>query len=358
MLWRKLTSWLPGRRPSNSLGAIQPASRFREIVDRERKRTERTSGTFSLLELTLGRDEVRTAQVAGLARIFSQRLRATDVAGFLDNQRIGVVLSGTGEERAWEVAEDILEKCTPFRAPKCAVYVYPTRPWSGDNQFNDTSDETRTGDRQGQSVEALMFVKPLPLWKRAIDMIGASSALFFLWPLFAVVAIIIKRTSKGPVFFLQKREGLGGKIFTLYKFRTMVVDAEEQKAALRKQSEQDGPAFKMKHDPRITSCGRYLRKTCIDELPQLLNVLKGDMSLVGPRPLPVDESQQCTTWQRRRLEVTPGLTCFWQVDGKSRVPFVEWMRMDIRYIKARNIYQDVKLVVRTAIAVVLHRASH
>ena len=157
--------------------------------------------------------------------------------------------------------------------------------------------------------------------------------------------------------FTQPRDTIGGRRFNIYKFRTMVVDAEEQKAALRKHSEQDGPAFKMKHDPRITPIGKFLRKSSIDELPQLFNVLLGDMSLVGPRPLPCDESAGCQPWQRRRLEVMPGLTCIWQVYGRSRVSFAEWIRMDLRYARSRSLIKDLLLIVRTVPAVVFRRGA-
>ena len=136
-----------------------------------------------------------------------------------------------------------------------------------------------------------------------------------------IAAIAIKATSGGPVIFSQLRSGLGGKPFKIYKLRTMELDAEEKKAESAPLSEQDGPAFKIKDDPRITRVGRYLRKTCIDELPQLWNVLIGDMTLVGPRPLPCDESAACENWERQRLDVTPGLTCVWQVrSGRARIP--------------------------------------
>ncbi len=138
----------------------------------------------------------------------------------------------------------------------------------------------------------------------------------------------------------------------------MYIDADARKDALRAQSEQDGPCFKMEHDPRITPLGRFLRKSCIDELPQLWNVLIGDMTLVGPRPLDYRESHKIHQWGRRRLEVTPGLTCIWQVHGKSRVSFNEWMRMDIRYMRRRGFFFDLKLIRETLQQVLLHRASH
>ena len=202
-----------------------------------------------------------------------------------------------------------------------------------------------------------LFAEPLPVWKRALDVVGAGAGLLVLSPLLAATAITIKATSSGPVLFAQRRTGLGGRPFTIYKFRTMCVDAEARKAKLRQFSEQDGPAFKMANDPRVTPIGRYLRKTCIDELPQLWNVLVGDMTLVGPRPLPCDEQSGCDAWQSRRLDVTPGLTCIWQVHGKSKVSFTDWMRMDIRYIRARTFVQDVRLVFETLWAMLLHRGS-
>ncbi len=138
----------------------------------------------------------------------------------------------------------------------------------------------------------------------------------------------------------------------------MCVDADELKARLQEQNEQDGPAFKIEHDPRITRVGRFLRKTCIDELPQLWNVLKGEMTLVGPRPLPCDESDQCQNWERRRLDVTPGITCIWQANGQPRNSFSEWMRMDIRYARKRTIGNDVRLIVKTAVNILFRRASN
>jgi len=148
---------------------------------------------------------------------------------------------------------------------------------------------------------------------------------------------------------------LGGKSFKIYKLRTMRPDAESLKSELLAYSEQDGPAFKMANDPRITPIGRFLRKTSIDELPQLWNVLKGDMSLVGPRPLPVDESKSCQLWQRRRLSVRPGLTCIWQIRGRNSVSFDEWVRMDLKYIKRRSFWYDLYLIASTAPAVVAKR---
>ena len=207
-----------------------------------------------------------------------------------------------------------------------------------------------------EGVEALL-IRRLPWWKRIIDIMGAAIGLVMLSPIMIIAGIAIKVSSSGPILFKQRRAGLGGQPFWIYKFRTMSVDAEKQKAALRAASEQDGPAFKLTNDPRITPVGKFLRETSLDELPQLWNVLLGDMSLVGPRPLPMEESAACDPWQRRRLDVTPGLTCIWQVKGRSRVTFDEWMRMDVNYIRRRNIWHDVKILTQTIPAVLLRRGA-
>lgn len=149
------------------------------------------------------------------------------------------------------------------------------------------------------------------------------------------------------MLFKQRRIGLGGIPFEILKFRTMVVDAESQKNALKHLNEQDGPAFKIKEDPRVTRIGRVLRFTCVDELPQLWNVLRGDMSLVGPRPLPCDESDACRWWHRRRLDVQPGITCTWQARGRSMVSFDEWMRLDLEYVRRRSFGFDMQVLFAT-----------
>ena len=215
-------------------------------------------------------------------------------------------------------------------------------------------------DERGQvRLVGHRFVPTLrtPWWKRGIDILGAGAGLLLLSPVFLFAAIAIKLSAKGPVFFRQIREGKDGRQFEILKFRTMVVDAEELQAALRDRSEQDGPAFKLTNDPRVTAVGRYLRKSCVDELPQLINVLVGDMSLVGPRPLPVAESKACTAWQRARLTVLPGLTCTWQAYGGRDVKFAEWMRMDLEYIEQRSFWFDLKLIFETACLALMHRGS-
>jgi exopolysaccharide biosynthesis polyprenyl glycosylphosphotransferase len=188
--------------------------------------------------------------------------------------------------------------------------------------------------------------------KRVLDIAISATALVALAPVFAAVAILIKRSSPGPVFFLQARVGLNKRRFLVYKFRTMVPDAEKLQAKLESQNEVSGPVFKMTNDPRITPIGKMLRRTSIDELPQLINVLKGDMSLVGPRPLPWRDYEGFNAdWQRRRFSVKPGMTCLWQVNGRSSIPFEEWMKLDLEYMDQWSLALDLKILVRTIPAV-------
>ena len=185
--------------------------------------------------------------------------------------------------------------------------------------------------------------------KRAIDIIGAGSGLLLLSPVIVIVACAIKFTTKGPIFFSQKRVGKNGELFDMYKFRSMVVNAEELKEKLAHQNEMSGPMFKMKDDPRVTKVGKFIRKTSLDEIPQLWNVLKGDMSLVGPRPSLPKEVAQFEKWMYKRLSVKPGLTCFWQVSGRNNIDFEDWMKLDIKYVDERNIWIDIKLIFKTVL---------
>lgn len=183
--------------------------------------------------------------------------------------------------------------------------------------------------------------------KRVLDILCSLIGLIILSPILAVVAILIKLDSKGPVFFSQDRVGLNKKVFKMYKFRSMVVDAEELKKKLHDYNEMSGPMFKMKNDPRVTKVGKIIRKTSLDELPQLLNVLKGEMSLVGPRPSLPKEVENFESWMMKRFIVKPGLTCYWQVSGRNNIGFEEWMKLDIKYINERNILIDLRLIFKT-----------
>jgi len=195
------------------------------------------------------------------------------------------------------------------------------------------------------------------LLKRIADIIISIVVIICTLPLTLAVGIIIKLTSKGPVFFGQKRFGMNKRPFTLYKFRSMVADAEELKAALAAKNEMDGPAFKIKDDPRITKIGRFIRKMSIDELPQLINVLRGEMSLVGPRPPLPDEVEQYEWLFRKRLSIKPGLTCIWQVSGRNDVSFEEWMEMDRQYVENWSLSLDAKILLKTIPTVLLAKGA-
>lgn len=184
--------------------------------------------------------------------------------------------------------------------------------------------------------------------KRLIDIVGSLCGIILLSPLFLIVAILIKlEDPKGKVFFAQERNGKYPKTFKMYKFRSMVHNAEDLLKDLMDRNEQTGPVFKINDDPRITKVGKFIRKTSIDELPQLFNVLKGDMSLVGPRPPIPHEVEQYNSYQIQRLAVKPGLTCIWQVSGRNNIGFDEWVEMDIEYIKTRSLWLDIKLIFKT-----------
>ena len=184
--------------------------------------------------------------------------------------------------------------------------------------------------------------------KRLIDIILSLIGLVILFPIMLLIALIIKlEDPKGPVFFRQVRCGVYPEEFKIYKFRSMYVDAESRLNDLKHLNEQSGPVFKIKNDPRITKVGKFIRKTSLDELPQLLNVLKGEMSLVGPRPALPSEVQQYSEYQMQRLCVKPGITCIWQVSGRNSIGFDEWVEMDLEYIRNRSILLDLKLILYT-----------
>lgn len=186
------------------------------------------------------------------------------------------------------------------------------------------------------------------LVKRIIDVVSSFLGIIVLFPLFLLVAIAIKiEDPKGSVVFKQKRVGIKGREFYMYKFRSMVHNAEELKASLMEQNEVSGPAFKIKSDPRVTKIGKIIRRTSIDEMPQMFNVLKGEMSLVGPRPPLPDEVVLYTDYEKQRICVIPGLTCYWQVNGRSNIGFDEWVDLDLKYIQQRCILVDFKLIFRT-----------
>lgn len=223
------------------------------------------------------------------------------------------------------------------------------------NIFDLKMARSRAEEMEGDSV-ITHYTGVIEGWpvviKRMLDFSLALTALTVVSPVMLLAAGLIKLTSPGPVFFTQKRIGQNKRKFTIYKFRSMAVDAEAKMRQLEHLNEVTGPVFKIKDDPRITPVGRFLRKTSIDELPQLFNVLKGDMSLVGPRPLPIRDYEGFSEdWHRRRFSVRPGITCLWQVAGRSSIPFEKWMELDMQYIDKWSLWLDLKILARTIPAV-------
>ncbi len=360
---RRLHARLLARRTAPKHDSLLDPSDFRFAADCERMRVDRNGSTLSLLLIRLAPHKSAPADVDFLARVLEGRLRVTDTPGLLEDGRIGVLLPDTPAAGAWKVATDVSEVYPPGpERPQCDVVTYPPPERGRNSESAAEEDEASvegvaaspTENGEGGSSE-LFFAKPMPRWKRAIDVAGAVTGLTVAGPILLVAAAAIKASSPGPVFFRQEREGLGGRRFKIWKLRTMCVGAEELKEDLLELSHQDGPAFKMRRDPRTTWLGRFLRWTSVDELPQFWNVLVGEMSLVGPRPLPTAESQACAGWQRRRLDVVPGMTCTWQVMGRGRVRFDDWVRMDLRYVARQSVWHDVKLVLVTLPSLVFQR---
>ncbi len=194
--------------------------------------------------------------------------------------------------------------------------------------------------------------------KRLFDIVLSVIAIIFLAPLFLVVAVAIKLDSKGGVLYTQPRVTKNGKVFKMYKFRSMCANADEYLKDLQHLNEKDGPVFKIVNDPRVTRVGRFIRKTSIDELPQLFNILKGEMTIVGPRPPLVTEVEQYTPQQKQRLTVKTGLTCYWQISGRSELTFDEWVNLDIKYIQEQNLRTDLNIIVKTIPVVLMGRGAY
>ena len=376
---------------------LLPEDDFEWFIERERSLADRGSRQFSLLVVRFV--EPTADELEQLAAIVMERLRTTDLIGRLKGGALGMLLADTLPDGAMVVAASVDNAVTKLGLRvESSIYVYPTvdddRPappgprggaasgnGNGSASGNGHADGNGHSDGNGKAggnghaggpapadvparapwpmhdLWTRMSV-PLPLWKRTVDVVLSGLALVLLLPVFAVVAIAIRLDSPGSVFFKQKRVGRAAMPFKLYKFRSMVQDAERMQPELRPLNEQSGPVFKIRRDPRVTRVGKWLRRWSIDELPQLWNVLKGDISLVGPRSPTFEEVSEYERWQRRRLDIQGGITCIWQVSGRSEVGFREWMRMDMAYVSRRSFWLDLKLLVRTLVAVLTGRGAY
>jgi len=337
---------------------------FAAILRRERDRADRTHDVFTLIAIEIPPELLEERRwCRRLGQTLETRLRSTDEVGWLALGRLGIALPHTGEQGATILvrALDLALDPGPKRAaPLFTLYTYTGRSRGGGDDFRGPAARAREG-RAAEPGFALalepLLLEPPGAAKRMVDVLLGSCGLLVSLPLMALVAVAIKATSRGPVFFKQTRAGYGGRPFTLYKLRTMVDGADQMKGSLASRNELDGPVFKMSRDPRVTMVGRFLRKTSLDELPQFWNVLKGEMSLVGPRPPTLEEIESYETWQRRRLLGMGGLTGLWQVSGRSNVGFREWVRLDVRYLQTRTFWGDLLLILRTIPAVLACRGA-
>ena len=306
-----------------------------------------------MAETRLIREELEARLAEGVEVLQSMDLNATTVGALVEllhEHSVNTVII-SANHTYFDQVEALVRACE----------VEGVEAWLVSDFFRTQISRPVFDDLRGRPV--LVFRStPEASWqsllKSILDFVGALASLIVLAIPFIIVGIVIKLTSSGPVLFRQKRAGLNGQPFTMYKFRTMVSDAEQRKHELAALNEMSGPVFKVTNDPRVTPIGRFLRRYSVDELPQLLNVLRGDMSLVGPRPLPVDEVKQFSDMaHRRRLSVKPGITCLWQISGRNNLTdFREWVRLDLEYIDNWSLWLDLKILART-IPVVLTGAG-
>jgi exopolysaccharide biosynthesis polyprenyl glycosylphosphotransferase len=264
-----------------------------------------------------------------------------DLPRLIDTLEVDWVVMATSSEPTGEM----LDLMRAVRRPDVHLSIVP----SYSELFTSNATIEELEGIPVVSLPPMRLSRSIRTVKRGIDLVASAAGLLLLTPVLAAIAIAIKVDSKGPVFFRQKRHGRGGSEFKIVKFRTMDADAEAQRLAMAHLNEMEGagPLFKMANDPRITKVGAFLRKTSLDELPQLWNVLRGEMSLVGPRPFVVHESEQITGWAGRRLDTTPGITGLWQILGRNDIPFDEMVKLDYVYVTNWSLWWDIKILLRT-----------
>jgi len=383
-----------GSKNGSGSDLLLPTDQFQTQILHECARCDRNAHVFSLIHIDLrcaarDRNQHRRQVARILSRSLIRRMRTTDEIGWLDENTIGVFLPETEIEGARSLARDA---CEGF---SYQIYTYP---WltdihdyleAGESRSAETVDGDRissgvseseeepptrqqksSGEENSRLEEALQkryaAVMPIvelvmppgaPFWKRTYDLLGSAILLTALSPLFAAVTLYIKIVSKGPVFFRQERIGYLGKPFTMMKFRTMRVGSDNisvHKTYLKELIKSEDKAMTKLDtgkDDRLIPMGKLLRRTCLDELPQLINVFKGDMSLVGPRPCLDYEAQDFSLWQRKRFNSIPGMTGLWQVSGKNRLTFKEMMRLDVRYTTRKNMAMDLIISLKTVPAI-------
>lgn len=364
---------------------IHSSREFYAVLQQERARSDRTGDRFSLVLFDIADSSGDQTLALYLVGILTQRIRSTDEVGWFDTQRIGVVMPNTPTEGAWRLADEICEKIAKEKRPlNFKVFTYPSEWLTRDTDnpanyqsarntlYGGGSSATHSGEVKMSNCQRIVegletiLVRGMPAWKRSMDILGSLAGIVITMPVMVLIAFAVKLTSPGPILFRQRRIGYGGRPFIVYKFRSMVSSATDDlhtkyldeliKGKARQNS--DG-TFKIKDDSRTTAVGRFIRKWSLDELPQLFNVLKGDMSLVGPRPEPCYViPNYCCWYHRRTMDSKPGLTGFWQVEGRSRVSYENMIRMDIKYCQTLSFLRDMELIIRTFKAVLNHSGAY
>jgi len=399
----KLMSWITWLCKStngsrvNTFSIIQSQESFRASIIRERQRVDRNQHMLSLLLFTVGKQNSNSDTAQQLAHLLAERIRSTDEAGWFDSKRIGVILPDTCADGAYKLANEICKTFNPETSvPEYVVHTYPSN-WSSDhdkhsdrhkivdlprgrktmtshspslfakysqdaNFISATSSFTGgviSGYRAVQQSIEPFFLQPLPIWKRIIDVLGSFFGLILLSPILLLVALVIKIGYGGPVIFKQQRVGYSGRIFTMWKFRTMKPGAESSlhrqymSSLIHDANDQSSTVAmtKLDYDLPVTSFGRILRAMSFDEIPQLINVLCGDMTLIGPRPPTTYEVENYLPWYCERFGAVPGMTGLWQVSGKNNLTFLEMIRLDIKYARNLSLLSDIMIFLKTPLVV-------
>ncbi len=331
---------------------------FKTVLERERTRSDRNGHELSLILFDIS-EEIKAKTVRILIKALKSRARSIDMFGWYSEKYIGVVLPNTCYKDGNKFAHCIIEMMF-FKKPQppgFKVYSY-SQKWLPEINGNGAIKRNNKNPENRKCIEGPdpIFIKKMPLWKRTLDVLGSITAMILLSPFFIIVPVLIKSISPGPVLFKQERVGQGGEHFTFLKFRTMKVnnDSTLHREYLNELIKSDKSMIKLdkEKDSRIIPLGRFIRKACIDELPQLFNVLKGEMSLIGPRPCLPYEANEYLKWHKYRFDIKPGMTGLWQVSGKNRLTFKEMIRLDIQYVKKMNIWLDLRILLQTAPVVI------
>lgn len=387
----KITTRIKDWLDATSVGryGLLTSEQFRSLIRREISRSDRFNLSFSLVTIEFDELERALNREKEVIKLLQYHCRGYDEIGWIENNTMGVLLYNSSRADA----EKFVSRISPLKVHNIphTIFTFP-EVWLDDNKgLKSGNDFYKTGGNgfpksnggNGSSnfdsgsphrvnenltthsvnENLLKFEpSPLPLWKRTLDISISLSLITLLSPLFALIAIVIKTVSKGPVLFSQKRVGYNGKEFNFYKFRTMKINnsCNNHKLLTTDLISTDKPMTKLYNDPRIILFGKFIRNTSLDELPQLFNVLKGDMSIVGPRPCLPYEADNFKRWHHQRFYAIPGLTGLWQVSGKNRLTFKQMVRLDISYLHHLSLLQDLKICLKTPLAILeeLKEAYH